>query len=68
MLHINFRGNRSTCSGEYLWRVFFIIYGHGSHLGHVAQMPRTNFRYPYPRRLHIKFDFDWPCSIEEEDL
>ena len=29
----------------------FTIYGRGGHLGHVTQMPRTNFRSPYPRRL-----------------
>ena len=34
------------------------IYGHGGHLGHVTQMPRSNFRSPYLRRLHIKFGFD----------
>ena len=31
------------------------MYGRGGHLGHVTQMPRTNFRSPYSRRLHIKF-------------
>ena len=25
----------------------------GAHLGHVTQMPRTNFRSPYSRMLHI---------------
>ena len=47
---------------------FFTIYGCGGHLGHVTQMPRTNFRSPYPRRLHIKFGFDWPSGLGEEDL
>ena len=40
----------------------------GGHLGHVTQMPRTNFRSPYPRRLHIKFGFDWPSGFREEDV
>ena len=31
----------------------FTIYGLGGHLGYVTQMPRTNFRSPYTRRLHI---------------
>ena len=35
----------------------------GGHLGHVTQMPRTNFRSPYPRRLHVKFGFDWPSGF-----
>ena len=30
------------------------MYGHRGYLGHVAQMPRTNFRSPYPRRLHTQ--------------
>ena len=47
---------------------FFTIYGRGGHLGHVAQMPRTNFRSPYPRGLHIKFGFDWPSGFGGEDV
>ena len=42
--------------------------GRGGHLGHVTQMPRTNFRFPYSRRLHIKFGFDRASSIGEEDV
>ena len=42
------------------------IYGHGGHLGHVTQMPRTNFCSPYPRRLHIKFGFDPANGFKEE--
>ena len=52
MLHTKFRENRTSGSGEDLRRVF-TIYGRGGHLGHVTQMPRTKFRFPYPRRLHI---------------
>ena len=33
---------------------FFTINGRGGHLGHVTDMPQTNFRSPYPWRLHIK--------------
>ena len=56
MLHTKFRGYRSTGSGEEdCFFVFFTIYECGSHLCHVTQMLRTNFRSPYPRRLHIKF-------------
>ena len=44
------------------------MYGRGGHLGHVTQMLRTNFRYSYPRRFHIKFGFDWPSGFGEEDL
>ena len=59
MLHTKFRENRPAGTGEDFWRVF-TIYGHG--------MSRTNFRSPYPRRLHIKFGFDWPSGFGEEDL
>ena len=68
MLHTKFHGNRPACSGvEDFWRGF-IIYGRGGHLGHVTQMPRTNFRPPYLRWLHIKFGFDWARGSEEEDV
>ena len=59
MLHTKFCGNRTTGSGEEDFRkAFYIIYGRGGHLGHVTQMLQTNFRYLYPRKLHIKFGFD----------
>ena len=59
MLHNKFRGNLSIGSGiEDFWRVY-TIYGRGVHLGHVTLKLRTNFRSPYPRRLHIKIGFDW---------
>ena len=39
MLHTKFRGNRLAGSGEEdFWGVFFTIYGHGGHLGHVTQI------------------------------
>ena len=44
MLHTKFRENR-----------FLPYMDMGSHLGHVTKIPRTNFRYPYPWRLHIIF-------------
>ena len=66
MLHIKFRGNRPAGSGEEDILRVITIYGRGGHFGHVTQMPRTNFRSPYPRRLHIKFGFDWPSGFGEE--
>ena len=44
------------------------MYGHGGHLGHVTQMPQTNYRFPYLRRLHIKFGFDRASGFDEEDV
>ena len=67
MLHAKFRGDWPAGSGEDFLKVF-TIYGHGGHLGHVTQMPRTIFLSPYPRRLHIKFGFDWPSDFGGEDV
>ena len=67
MLLAKFGRNRSLGSGGEDFLRVFTIYGRGGHLDHVTQMPRTNFRSPYPRRLHIKFRFDWPSSFGEEN-
>ena len=45
----------------------FTIYGRGGHLGHVTWTIYTNFRSPFPRRLHIKFGVDWPSGFGGED-
>ena len=68
MLHSKFPENRPAGSGEEDFLRVFTIYGRGGHLGHVTQMPRTNFRSPYPRRLHIKFGFDRASGFGEEDV
>ena len=65
MLHAKFRGNLTIGSEEDFLRNF-TIYGCGGHLGHVTPMPRINFRSPSPRRLHIKFGFDWPSGFGED--
>ena len=46
----------------------FNIYGHGGHLGHVTWTIYINFPSPFPRRLHIKFGFDWPSGFRGEDV
>ena len=68
MLHTKFRENRPAGSGEEDFLRVFTIYGHSGQLGHVTQMPGTNFHSPYLRRLHKKFGFDWPSGFGEEDL
>ena len=68
MLHTKFRENRPAGSGEADFYRVFTIYGHGGHLGHVTNMTRIKFLSPYPRRLHIKFGFDWPSGFREEDV
>ena len=68
MLHTKFRENQPAGSGEEDILRVFTIYGRGGHLGHVTQMPRTNFPSPYPRRLYIKFGFDRASGFREEDV
>ena len=68
MLHTKFRENRPAGSGEEDFFKVFIIYGHGGHLGHVTWTIYTNLRSPFPRRLHIKFGFDWPSGFRGEDV
>ena len=68
MLHTKFRGNRPAGSGEEDCFKVFTIYGHGGHLGHVTRSFYTNFGAPFPRRLHIKFGFDWPSGFRVEDV
>ena len=68
MFHTKFRENQPACSGdEDFLSSFFFINGRGGHPCHVTQMPRTNFRSPYPRRLHIKFGFDRASGFGKED-
>ena len=68
MLHTKFRGNRPAVSGVEDFLSFFTIYGHDSHLCHVTWTIYTNFRSPFPMRLHIKFGFDWPSGFRGEDV
>ena len=67
MLHTKFHGNWPAGSGEDFFKVF-TIYGHGGHLGHVTWTIYINFGFPFPRRLHIKFGFDWPSGFRGEDV
>ena len=66
MLHTKFRGNQPAGSREEDFRRVFAIYWCGGHLDHVTQMPRTKFRSPCPRRLHIKFGFDRASGFRED--
>ena len=68
MLHAKFQDHRTSGSGEEDFFKVFTIYGHGGHLGHVTWTIYTNFRSPFPRRLHIKFGFDWPSGFSGEDV
>ena len=67
MLHAKFQDHETSGSGEDFFKVF-TIYGHGGHLGHVTWTIYINFGSPFPRRLHIKFGFDWPRGFRGEDV
>ena len=67
MQHAKFQDHRTFGSGEDLFKVF-TIYGRGDHLGHVTWTIYINFRSSFPRRLHIKFGFDWPRGFRGEDV
>ena len=54
MLHTKFRENRPGGSGEEDFFKVFTIYGHGSHLGHVTQMPQTKYHSLLPKEAPHK--------------
>ena len=41
----------------------FSIYGRGGHLSHVTMTIYIKENFPFPRKLHIKFGFDWPSGF-----
>ena len=45
---------------------FYHIWAWRPSLGHVTQMPQTNYCSPYPRRLHKKFGFDRASGLEKK--
>ena len=68
MLHTKFRGNRPAGSGEEDFLRFLPYMGMAAIFDHVTWTIYTNFRSPFPRRLHIKFGFDWPSGFRGEDV
>ena len=68
MIYINYDGPECPMLHAKIFYVFFTIYGHGGHLGHVTRIIYINFRSPFLRMLHMKFGFDWPSGFRGEDL
>ena len=68
MLYTKSQGHRPSGSGEEDFLKVFTIYGRGGHLGHVTKTVWTNFRSPILRRLHMKYEFNWPSSFRGEDV
>ena len=53
---------------EKIFKVFLPYIGVAAHLGHVTWTIYTNFRSPFPRRLHIKFGINWSSGFQGEDV
>ena len=64
MLHTKFRGNwPAGFREEDFLRVFTIIYGRGSHLGHVTSIMSSDFHCLVPESFHTKFGSDRHSSF-----
>ena len=67
MLHTKFRENRPASSGNRFLKGFYHIWAWRPSWS--CDPDGTNkISFPLPKRLHIKFGFDWPSSFGEEDL
>ena len=67
MLLAKFQNNRFLVLEKKILKVF-TIYGHGGHLGHVTLTIYIKFCSPFPRRLHIKFGYDFQSFFLGEDV
>ena len=67
MLNAKFQDHRTAGSREEDF-LRFLLYRHCGHLGHVTWTIYIIFRSIFPRRLHIKFGFDWPSGLGEENV
>ena len=63
MLHTKFHENRPACSTEEDIRKVFIIYGRGSHVGHVTSIMSSDFNFLVPESFHTKFGSEGHSSF-----
>ena len=68
IIHAKFHDHRTNSSVGKRFLKVFTIYGHVGHLSHVTWTSYINFLPRFPRRLHMKFGFDWRRSFREKDL
>ena len=68
MLHTKFRENRPGGSGEEDFVGFYHIWAWQPSWSCDPDAVNIISPPPYPRRLHIKFGFDWQSGFREEDL
>ena len=66
MLHAKFQDHRTSGSGEEDFLRFYHIWAWRQSWSCDLTI-YINFRSPFPRRLHIKFGFDWPSGFRDED-
>ena len=62
MLHTKFQGNRPRGSGEDILR-FLQFMGMVAILVMWPQRKNINFLFPFARRLHRKYNSNWPSSF-----
>ena len=72
MLHPKFQDHRPFGSGEEDFLLFIPSMGMAAITGSQAWSCDLDhlckLSTPFPRRLHMKFGFDWPSGFREEDL
>ena len=64
MIHAKFQDNRTSCSEEDDFKRFFHIWAWRLSIWTIY----INFRSPFPERLHMKFDINWPSGFREADV
>ena len=65
MLHAKFQDHRTSGSGEEDFLRFLPYMGMAAIFVMIIYI---NFRSPFPKRLHIKFGFDWSSGIRGEPV
>ena len=68
MLHVKFQDHRTSGSGEEDFLRFLPYMGMAATLVMLPKPFIQTFVFPFPRRLHIKFGFDWPIGFRGEDV
>ena len=68
MLHAKFQDHRTSGSGEEDFLRFYHIWAWRTSWSCDLDHLYIYFRSPFPRRLQIKFGFDWPSGFRGEDV
>ena len=68
MLHAKFQIQRTSGSGEEDFLRFLPYMGTAAILSSCGLDHLYKLSFPLPKRLHIKFGFDWPSGFRGEDV